>query len=106
VICAAVYVELRGHPQATAEFVDTFLNATGILIDFETQESLWRETARAFAEYAGRRRGTVGTTPKRLLADFLIGAHAWLASDRLMTLDPARYAQDFPKLALVNQELH
>jgi predicted nucleic acid-binding protein len=35
-----------------------------------------------------------------LLPDFLIAAHALLRADRLMTLDPARYQQDFPELRL------
>jgi predicted nucleic acid-binding protein len=39
----------------------------------------------------------------RLLAeaDFVIAAHALIQADRLMTLDPKRYRQDFPKLRLV-----
>jgi predicted nucleic acid-binding protein len=38
---------------------------------------------------------------KRLLVDFLIGAHAFLCADRLLTLDPHRYVQNFPKLRLI-----
>jgi predicted nucleic acid-binding protein len=38
---------------------------------------------------------------KRLLADFIIGSHALAQADRLMTLDPKRYRQDFPELKLI-----
>jgi predicted nucleic acid-binding protein len=36
-----------------------------------------------------------------LLADFIIGSHALAQADRFMTLDPKRYARDFPDLKLV-----
>jgi hypothetical protein len=36
-----------------------------------------------------------------LLPDFIIAAHALLRADRLLTLDPTRYRQDFPKLRVV-----
>jgi predicted nucleic acid-binding protein len=39
--------------------------------------------------------------PRRLLADFIIGSHALAQADRLMTLDPKRYKQDFPELKLI-----
>ena len=63
---------------------------------FCTQEPLWREAAGRFAAYARRRRRSGGGQPKRLLVDFLIGAYAFLRADRLLTLDPRRYAEDFP----------
>ena len=40
-------------------------------------------------------------TPKRLLADFVIGAHALYSADRLLTLDEGRYRRDFPELKLL-----
>jgi predicted nucleic acid-binding protein len=36
-----------------------------------------------------------------LLADFLIGSHALVQADRLLTLDPHRYSQDFPEVRLM-----
>ncbi len=100
VVCAPVYAELLAHPNATAAFVDEFLAKTNIAVDFSLDEPVWREAARAFAEYAGRRRKSVGGQPKRLLADFIIGAHSTLRSDRLLTLDGARYTQSFPRIKL------
>jgi predicted nucleic acid-binding protein len=96
-----VYAELLAHPKATERFVDEFLTTTGVVMDCLLDEKIWREAGRRFAAYVGRRRRLGGGSPKRLLVDFLIGAHASLCADRLMTLDRDRYAQDFPRLRLI-----
>jgi predicted nucleic acid-binding protein len=101
VICGPVYAELRAHPLVKSKFVDQFLSDTNIVVDFEMDEPVWKEAARAFAEYANRRRKSGGDQPKRLLADFIIGAHSLLHADCLLTLDPDRYRQSFPKLPLL-----
>jgi len=98
VICAAVYAELLAHPKAKLNFVDDFLSATGISIDFDLGEPVWREASARFAKYATRRRASRGGRAKRLLADFIVGAHALLRADRLLTLDSAQYVRDFPDL--------
>ena len=99
VIAAPVFAELLAHPRATAPFVDEFLNSTRIAVDFDLGESVWREAGRRFAAYARRRKNSEGGNTKRLL-DFLIGAHALLKADRLLTLDPGRYRTDFRNLKL------
>ena len=101
VICAPVYVELSAHPLVSPGFVDKFLADTRITVEFGLDEAVWRKTAEAFASYAQRRRRSGGAQPKRVLADFLIAAHALLRADRLFTLDPTRYQQDFPELRLM-----
>ena len=101
VVCAPVYVELLAHPSANQRFVDEFLAETGIVVDFELDESVWRQAGRSFAAYAHRRRRAQGGSPKRLLVDFLVAAHALLRADCLMTLDASRYQRDFPRLHLV-----
>jgi predicted nucleic acid-binding protein len=98
VICAAVYAELLAHPKAKLDFVENFLSSTGISIDFDIGEPVWREASVRFAKYAMRRRASRGGRAKRLLADFIVGAHALLRSDRLLTLDSSRYPRDFPEL--------
>lgn len=100
VVCAPVYVELIAHPLVPAGFVDKFLAEAGIVIEFDLDESIWRKAAEGFAAYVQRRRRSGGTSPKRVLPDFIIAAHALLRADRLLTLDPTRYRQDFPGLTL------
>lgn len=101
VVSAPVYAELLAYPGATEDFVNGFLENTGIAVDFALDENVWVEAGRRFARYANRGRRTSGKTPRRLLADFLVGAHALAQADRLMTLDPQRYKQDFPDLKLM-----
>jgi predicted nucleic acid-binding protein len=101
VIAAAVYAELLAHPGATAQFVDEFLISTRIAVDFDLGESVWRDAGGRFAAYTQRRRRSAGGHPKRLLVDFLIGAHAVLKADRLLTLDASRYRKEFSKLRLM-----
>ena len=101
VVGAPVYAELLAHPKATESFVNGFLADTGIDVDFEFQQSVWLEAGRRFARYARRRRRTAHHGPKRLLADFIIGSHALKQADRLLTLDPKRYKQEFPELKLI-----
>lgn len=81
--------------------VARFLRDTGIITDFQIGEHVWREAAARFARYANRRRRSGGTSPKRMLVDFVVGAHALLLTDCLLTLDKERYARDFPELKLV-----
>ena len=101
VICAPVYVELRAYPNMTAEYLERFLAHTRVEVDFLIDAPVWREAGQRFAHYAHRRRKSGGGEAKRLLVDFIIGAHASLQTDRLFTLDPHRFTKDFPKLRLM-----
>lgn len=101
VLCAPVFVELSSHPFAKPGVMELFLSKGDIVVDFALDEPIWRRAAEGFAAYARRRRDSGGNHPKRLLADFVIAAHALLRADRLMTLDATRYARDFPALRLV-----
>jgi len=100
-LSGVTYCELLAYPKATEAFVNEFCARTGIAIDFHLQDSVWTEAGRRFAKYANRRRKAKDGDPKRLLADFLVGAHALLQADRLMTRDERRYRQDCPELVLL-----
>jgi predicted nucleic acid-binding protein len=99
-ISGVVFAELLAYPKATERFLNDFCEQTGITTDFRLQDTVWLEAGRRFAKYANRRRKAKQDGPKRLLADFLIGSHALLQADRLMTLDPSRYKHEFPELPL------
>jgi predicted nucleic acid-binding protein len=101
VISAPVFAELLAFPARNAVFVDTFLNETGIAVEWNLDEGIWRLAAEAFQKYASRRRkqGESGG-PRRILADFLIGAHAQKRGYRLLTLDEGLYPTAFPRLIL------
>jgi len=100
-IAAPVYAELLAYPKMTAQDLDQFLDRAAIEVDFDLKPEVWKEAGRRFARFASRRRQGRAAQPQRLLADFIIGAHALLQADRLLTLDAPRYRRDFPELRLI-----
>jgi predicted nucleic acid-binding protein len=100
VLSGVVYAELLAYPGATEGFVNQFASETGIALQFRCEDEVWIEAGRRFAVHVNRRRRSKADAPKRLIADFLVGSHALLQADRLMTLDASRYEKDFPDLPL------
>jgi predicted nucleic acid-binding protein len=103
-ICAPVYAELLAYPGASKSFVDGFLDDTHITVDFELSKDIWIVAGKTFAAYAERRRKAKAGQPKRLLVDFVVGAHAQAVAERLLTLDAERYRSAFSKLRLVTDK--
>jgi predicted nucleic acid-binding protein len=101
VVAAAVYAELLAYPNLAESSIRDFLENTGISVDFDLPQSVWIEAGRRFARYANRRRRSAREGPRRLLVDFIIGAHALTQADRLMTLDAKPFHQDFRELKLI-----
>jgi len=101
VISGVVYAELLAAPGRTEAFLDRFCGETGIKVDWELPEKVWREAGRAFQGYAARRRSQRGREPRRILADFLIGAHALVQGYSLLTLDERMYRTAYPRLKIV-----
>ncbi len=85
----------------TTDFVDTFLEDTQIEVQVDLSRQVWARAGEAFGAYAERRRKDRAGQPKRLLVDFVVGAHALDSADCLSTLDVGRYRTAFPKLKLV-----
>lgn len=96
-----VFSELFAYPGMSEALVRRFLETTGVAVDLRLDERVWIETGLRFARYAARRRRSTGEGPRRLVADFLVGAHALVQADRLLTLDPKVYRQDFPEVRLM-----
>lgn len=84
-ISAPVYSELQAGPGRDESFIDGFLQTTGILVDWEFPEPLWRRAGREYQAY--RAELSQRQPPRRTLADFLIAAHAAWRCGRLLTMD-------------------
>jgi predicted nucleic acid-binding protein len=100
VVAAPVFAELLAAPGRTEAFVGSFFADTGIVIDWDLGESVWRSAGRAFRWYAERRRKHRDSGARRILADFVIGAHAHVLGYRLLTLDESVYRAAFPTLTI------
>ena len=99
IVAAPVFAELVAGPR-TEDFVNGFFEDTGIAIDWELGEEVWRSSARAFRAHAERRRKHRDLGARRILADFLIGAHAAVRGYRLLPLDERLYRAAFPTLKI------
>jgi predicted nucleic acid-binding protein len=99
-VAAPVFAELIAGPGRTENFVNGFFEDTGITIDWHLTEAIWRSAGRAFRSYAERRRKNRDLGARRILADFLIGAHAASHGYRLLTLDERLYRAAFPTLKI------
>ncbi len=99
VLCPVVYSELLCHPAMPPSRVEQLLAEADVRIDFDLDQTIWREAGIRFGAYLKRRpRGAVS---RRFMADFLIGAHALQSADRLISFNAADFKRDFPELAVL-----
>lgn len=101
VMAAPVFAELLAAPSRSESFLDSFCRETGIAVDWSLGEGVWRVAGRAFRRYVERRRRQRDFGSRRVLADFLIGAHAIQNGFQLLTLDDRLYQSAFPGLPIV-----
>ena len=101
VIPPPVFAELMACPGRSESFLDSFLRETGIAVDWDLDETIWRKAGLAFQSYAARRRKHRNEGPRRILADFLIGAWALERRHHLLTLDDRLYLTSFPGLVVM-----
>jgi hypothetical protein len=101
VIPAPVFAELLACPGRSEAFLDAFLKDTGISVDWNLDEAIWRTAGLAFQNYAARRGKQRDYGPRRILADFLIGAYALEKRCHLLTLDDRLYRVSFPGITIV-----
>jgi predicted nucleic acid-binding protein len=99
VICDLVYAELCVH-FARQEECDDFLGSNEIRVEPLTRAAHFA-ASRVWQEY--RRQGGRRT---RILADFVVGAHAQLQANRLLSRDRGFYQRLFPTLNLVDPSEH
>ncbi len=100
VVAAPVFAELMACSGRDEAFVNAFFREAGIEIDWNLDEGVWRTAGEALQTYAARRRRRGATGPRRILADFVIGAHALRKAHALLTLDDRLYRAAFPGLEI------
>jgi len=101
VISGVVYAELLAAPGRGEDFMEHFLHRTGIRVDWQIGEDALRMAGLRFRAYVVRRKRSHSELPRRILADFLIGAHAESNGHALLTLDQRLYKAAFPNLRMV-----
>jgi predicted nucleic acid-binding protein len=102
-ICPIVYTEAFGVPGFQKEIFDAFLTGLSVQVDWFVPTETWEQAGMAQIEYLNRRRKLGLQGEKRVLPDFLIGAHALARGAALMTFDENRYRTSFPKLELITK---
>lgn len=102
-VSPAVYAELVAGRDA--EVVDDFFSDKGIDVDWNLNAAVWRTAGTRYGAYARdrrRQRGDAG--PRRILADFLIGAHALHLAHALLTSDSKIYGTYFSELEVISPQ--
>lgn len=99
-ISAPVYAELLGLPGRSETFLDSFFRENSVLVDWDISRSMWKAAGHAFQAYFARSKRR-GSGQRRILADFLIGAHAVERNYPLLTFDKRIFRAAFPSLKMV-----
>lgn len=104
---------VSGRVTISAIVMGELMSRGGSAAELTTQLEVFRIEPEALSVRAGMRAGAAhctyrkaGGTREKLLADFLIGAHAATAGQPLLTRDPRRYRTYFPELTLITPESH
>jgi predicted nucleic acid-binding protein len=100
VLSPPAFAECLAHPFFTEAQIESFLADTGITVELRLLDEVWPLAGRRYRQYAERRRQFHAEPPRRILADFLVGAHALLQADQLITLDVKFYRTNYPELRL------
>ena len=97
-----VFAELRAHPNLTHTQLIAKLQVMGVGHEYDYTKTMFDLAGSRYATYARLRRQNGQQTPKRMLADFLVGAYSACRSKQLFTLDLNRYQTYFPELTIIN----
>jgi predicted nucleic acid-binding protein len=110
IICPVAYAELAAHFTNVRD-LDRFLNDAGVQLTGFEPSSL-AQAGGAWRRYRARvkghrdeqcphcRRRIPGR--RRMISDFMIGGHATVQADRLLTRDRGYYRTYFPRLPIVD----
>ena len=95
VSCPVVYAELLAGPGATVPVLQGLLTGSGVALDLNLPVEIRERAGQVYGGYALRRQASGGGQPRRLLADFVVGAHAEKTCTTRVTLDPRHYRLGF-----------
>jgi len=101
VISGPAYAELAAAPGVHDADLDRFLSAGSIAVELDLGRDVWLGAAASYRSYAERRQASGAGWPRRILADFLIGAHAERRADLLLTFNADDFSRMFPDLEVV-----
>lgn len=96
-----VYAELLAGPEVTPDFLKGFLQEVDVQILPPSGLAVWESAGLAYGSYAQRRQRSGGGSPRQILSDFVIGAHALHHGAALFTADPQHYRLSFPALTVL-----
>jgi predicted nucleic acid-binding protein len=97
VLCPVVCAELAAS--RSWQGLRAFLDRAGVDVLWEMPPLLWERAGIAMGEYSRARRD--GLLPRRITADFLIGAHAEHHGLAIATLDPVVFRAVFKTTPLI-----
>jgi predicted nucleic acid-binding protein len=96
-ICPIVRTELQAS--TSWSLIEEWLDTQEITVIWDMPRSLWDAAGIAFGKYAVLRRG--GQTSRRIVADFLIAAHAEHHELEMLTFDDTVFKSVFPQVTLL-----
>jgi predicted nucleic acid-binding protein len=101
-ISPIVYAELLAAPARPPALVEAFLSQTAVRVDWSLEKAIWQAAGLAYrASVLHRHREGALVTRRRIVADFVIGAHAVGRQATLLTWDEGIYHTYFPELITV-----
>jgi predicted nucleic acid-binding protein len=97
-LCPVVRAELLASGSWPA--IEAWLTLQGVAVIWDMPESVWYNAGQAFGQYARARK--IVPAPRRLVADFLIAAHAEFHQLDMLTFDDTVFKSVFTDVVVLS----